>query len=102
MTLAQATPLPGSGRAGLIRAREEGAGAGERGLAPEEAGSRSAREVVARGRGAPVVVCAAVAGWAEEKVFTVVFVCVELGVAESGFYRWKKAGPTNETTSRAP
>jgi hypothetical protein len=67
-----------------------GAGAGGRELAPEDAGSRSARRVVARGRGEPVVVCAAVAGWAEEKIFTVVSVCAGPGVAESGSGRWEK------------
>jgi putative transposase len=42
------------------------------------------------------VIYAAIAGWAEEddNPYTVVFMCAELGVWESGFYRWKKAGPS--------
>jgi putative transposase len=41
------------------------------------------------------VIYAAIADRAEEKdnPYTVVLVCAELGVWESGFYRWKKAGP---------
>jgi transposase InsO family protein len=36
---------------------------------------------------------AAIADWAKEKEYTVVFMCDQLGVCRQGFYRWRAQGP---------
>ncbi len=36
---------------------------------------------------------AAIAGWAEEKEYSVTFMCDQLGVARQGYYRWRSTGP---------
>jgi putative transposase len=35
------------------------------------------------------VIFAAIAGWAESKTYTVVFMCRELGVSTAGYYAWR-------------
>jgi transposase InsO family protein len=36
---------------------------------------------------------AAIADWAEEKEYTVTFMCAQLGVCRQGYYRWRAHGP---------
>ena len=36
---------------------------------------------------------AAIADWAEEKEYSVTFMCEQLGVVRQGYYRWRSAGP---------
>ena len=36
---------------------------------------------------------AAIANWAEEKEYTISFMCEQLGVARQGYYRWRSTGP---------
>ena len=36
---------------------------------------------------------AAIAGWADEKQYSVTFMCDQLGVARQGYYRWRADGP---------
>ena len=36
---------------------------------------------------------AAIADWADEKEYSVTFMCDQLGVARQGYYRWRSAGP---------
>ena len=36
---------------------------------------------------------AAIADWADEKEYSVTFMCDQLGVARQGYYRWRWAGP---------
>ncbi|MCA1854077.1 MAG: IS3 family transposase [Beggiatoa sp.] len=36
---------------------------------------------------------AAIAGWATERKYSVTFMCEQLGVARSGYYRWLATGP---------
>jgi putative transposase len=36
---------------------------------------------------------AAIADWAEEKEYSVTFMCEQLGVVRQGSYRWRSAGP---------
>jgi putative transposase len=36
---------------------------------------------------------AAIADWADEKQYSVTFMCDELGVTRQGYYRWRSAGP---------
>jgi putative transposase len=36
---------------------------------------------------------AAIAGWADEKRYSVTFMCDQLGVARQGYYRWRADGP---------
>jgi putative transposase len=40
------------------------------------------------------VIFAAIAGWAESNEFPVDFMCRQLGVSRSGYYRWRGAGPS--------
>jgi putative transposase len=36
---------------------------------------------------------AAIADWAQEKEYSVTFMCDQLGVVCQGYYRWRSAGP---------
>jgi putative transposase len=36
---------------------------------------------------------AAIADWADDKQYSVTFMCDQLGVARQGYYRWRSAGP---------
>jgi putative transposase len=36
---------------------------------------------------------AAVANWADDDEYSVTFMCGQLGVTRSGYYRWRAAGP---------
>ena len=36
---------------------------------------------------------AAIADWADEKQYSVTFMCDQLGVARQGYYRWRSEGP---------
>ena len=36
---------------------------------------------------------AAIADWADEKQYSVTFMCDQLGVTRQGYYRWRSAGP---------
>jgi HTH-like domain len=36
---------------------------------------------------------AAIADWADEKQYSVTFMCDQLGVTRQGYYRWRAAGP---------
>lgn len=44
---------------------------------------------------------AAIADWAAEKQYTVTFMCAQLGVARSGYYRWLAQGPCQRERSDA-
>jgi hypothetical protein len=36
---------------------------------------------------------AAIADWAQEKEYSITFMCDQLGVARQGYYRWRAQGP---------
>ena len=41
------------------------------------------------------MIFAAIAGWADERMFPVDFMCAQLGVSRSGYYRWRSAPEPN-------
>jgi putative transposase len=46
---------------------------------------------------------AAIADWAQEKQYSVTFMCDQLGVTRQGYYRWRAAGPCQrERTDAEP
>lgn len=47
------------------------------------------------------MIFAAIADWAACKEFTVEFMCAELGVSRSGFYRWRDAAPSARSRADA-
>ena len=44
---------------------------------------------------------AAVANWADDDEYSVTFMCGQLGVTRSGYYRWRAAGPCRRERSDA-
>lgn len=44
---------------------------------------------------------AAIADWADDDEFPVAFMCAQLGVARSGYYRWRAAGPCRRARTDA-
>ena len=44
---------------------------------------------------------AAIADWADSDAFPVSFMCRQLGVSRSGYYAWRRAGPSRRATDDA-
>jgi len=47
------------------------------------------------------VIFAAIADWADERQYPVVFMCEQLGVSESGYYAWRSRPPSDRDKSDA-